>query len=138
MKRLFLDTNFILDYLEREEYKESSQQFLEDLILQNYKCYVSYLSVANFAYIERKKPREIVMKYLKTIVELFEIVPNNKKQIQDAIEIEGSDFEDILQYQSALYSKCDFIITRNEKHFAFSNIPVFSPTAFREKYLDAN
>lgn len=77
MKRLFLDTNFILDYLEREEYKESSQQFLEDLVLQNYKCYVSYLSVANFAYIERKKPREIVMKYLKTIVELFEIVPNN-------------------------------------------------------------
>ncbi|MCH5225423.1 MAG: PIN domain-containing protein [Muribaculaceae bacterium] len=138
MKRLFLDTNFILDYLEREEYKESSQQFLEDLARQNYKCYVSYLSIANFAYIERKKPYEIVRNYIKMVIELFEVVPNNKKQIQDAIEIEGPDFEDILQYQSAVSSKCDFIITRNEKHFAFSNIPVLSPTDFREKYLNSN
>lgn len=137
MKRLFLDTNFILDYLEREEYKESSQQFLEDVTKQKYKYYVSYLSVANFAYIERKKPREILMNYLKTIVELSEVVPNNKKQIEEAIEVEGLDFEDILQYQAAISSKCNFIITRNEKHFAFSNIPVFSPTVFREKYLDS-
>lgn len=135
MKRLFLDTNFILDYLEREEYKTSSRQFLEDLARRNYKCYVSYLSVTNFAYTERKKPREIVMNYLKTIVELFEVVPNTKKQIQDAIEIEGPDFEDILQYQAALSSKCDFIITRNKKHFAFSKIPVYSPQEFLNKIL---
>lgn len=136
MKRLFLDTNFILDYLVREDYKETSQEFLEYLVRQDYKCYVSYLSVANFAYIERKKPREVVRSYIKTILELFEIVPNNKKQISEAIAIEAVDFEDILQYQAALSAKCDCIITRNEKHFAFSNIPVLSPSAFIEKYLD--
>lgn len=43
MKNLFLDTNFILDYLVREEYKLSSQQFLEEGAKYKYKFLEKYL-----------------------------------------------------------------------------------------------
>lgn len=35
-----------------------------------------------------------------------------------------------LQYQCALACGCDTIITRNTKHFVFSELPVFTPEEF--------
>lgn len=136
MKRLFLDTNFILDYLVRDEYKLVSQEFLAEAARQSYKFFVSYLSVANFAYIERKVSRAELLGYLHSILEIFEIIPNNRKQLKDSLTVEAADFEDVLQYQAAISSKCDFIITRNEQDFNFSEIPVFSPSEFMKIITD--
>lgn len=59
MKMIFLDTNFILDYFVREEYSSDAERLLvlgKDCL----KFYISYLTVANFAYIVGKMPRETV------------------------------------------------------------------------------
>lgn len=136
MKKLFLDTNFILDYLIREEYKSLSQHFLEEAAKQGYKFYVSYLSVANFAYIERKLPLEQLKEKLRFITEIFEVICNNRNQIRKALNFVALDFEDILQYQAAIDAKCDVIITRNEKDFKFSEIPVYAPSTFLKLFLE--
>lgn len=54
MKKIFLDTNIVLDLLIREEYKSQ----IRDLISRSeeYDLYISYLTVANAAYIMRKYP----------------------------------------------------------------------------------
>ena len=134
MRKIFLDTNFIADYLLREEYKILCQEFLAEGRRKKMKFYVSFLSVANFAYIARKLPQELLYGYLKVIGELFNIVDNNKKQLIKAIEIEASDFEDALQYRCAKDAGCDCIITRNQKDFAFSDLPVLSASEYLEKY----
>ncbi len=41
-----------------------------------------------------------------------------------------TDFEDAVQFNTAVYSEADYIITRNAKHFATDHIPVLSPTDF--------
>lgn len=128
MKRIFLDTNIILDLLIREEYKSQ----IKDLI---YHCaedelYISYLSFANVAYIMRKYPKSEIKEKLNLILELFEIIPNDKYQIQKALDTEGSDFEDILQYQSAKSLRCEVILTRNAKDFHFSDIPIMTVEEF--------
>lgn len=128
MKRIFLDTNIILDLLLREEYKSQ----IKDLI---YHCaedelYISYLSFANVAYIMRKYPKSELKEKLNLILELFEIIPNDKYQIQKALDTEGSDFEDILQYQSAKSLRCEVILTRNAKDFHFSDIPIMTVEEF--------
>lgn len=128
MKRIFLDTNIILDLLIREEYKSQ----IKDLI---YHCaedelYISYLSFANAAYIMRKYPKSEIKEKLNLILELFEIIPNDKYQIQKALDTEGSDFEDILQYQSAISLRCEVILTRNAKDFHFSDIPIMTVEEF--------
>ena len=43
------------------------------------------------------------------------------------------DFEDAMQYYSALKAKADIIITRNGKDFTASQIPVMTAT----EYLDS-
>jgi predicted nucleic acid-binding protein len=40
------------------------------------------------------------------------------------------DFEDSLQYFSALRTECDIIITRNGKDFKKSQLPIMTPDEF--------
>lgn len=135
MKRIFLDTNFIIDYLIRDEYKSQATYFLEKGKLKGYRFFISFLSIANFAYVIRKLPKEKLYCHLEALSELFEVVPNDLRQIRDAIALFENDFEDALQYQAALFANCDCIITRNEKDFGFSKIPIMNAVDFSDKYL---
>ena len=128
--RIFFDTNFLLDFLVREDYRISSQNLILEIKKRKDSIFISYLSVANFAYIARKLPKENLYDYLKEINTVFQILSNDKIQIKDAIELFADDFEDALQYQTAINGACDCIITRNQKDFEFSSIPVYSPSEF--------
>lgn len=130
MKKIFLDTNFIFDCFIRPEYKEISEKFLYKAALHVYELYISYLTVANYAYILRKEPDEKIYSLIKKILDSFLIIPNNRNQIENALILKPHDFEDALQYQAAVSEKCDFIITRNKKDFEFSVIPVLSADEF--------
>ena len=128
MKRLFLDTNIVLDFLIREQYKSQIRELISRSI--SYDLYISYLTVANAAYIMRKYPKAELKSNLEHMLELFEIIPNDKNQIEKAIHADCPDFEDMLQYQSAKSMKCDVILTRNSKDFPFSDIPVMDVATF--------
>ena len=53
-----------------------------------------------------------------------------EKSFEKALSLEASDFEDALQYYSALQTECEMIITRNKNDFQFSEIAVYSPDEF--------
>lgn len=44
--------------------------------------------------------------------------------------LRAKDFEDALQYHSALSAHCDVIVTRNTKDFYFSELTVSTPAQF--------
>lgn len=134
MKKLFLDTNFVMDYFVREGIGDPSEQLMSFVNGHRYKCYVSFLTVANFAYITRKMPKDVVKEMITKICEVFEIVKNTEGQLKKALALEASDFEDALQYRCAKDAGCDCIITRNQKDFTFSDIPVLSATEYLERY----
>lgn len=134
MKHIFLDTNFVMDYLLRDEYKACSQEFLAYAAKRKCKFYISYLTVANFAYILRKLDKSQLYILLQKLSDLFIIVENTGGQIQDAIKLQADDFEDALQYVAAKDNGCECIITRNIKDFYFSDIPVMDCTDFMHKY----
>lgn len=124
MNKIFLDTNIILDLLIREEYRPQIRELIDKCSEMD--LYISYLTVANAAYIMRKYPKSEINKNIGLILKLFNVVPNDKSQIERAIKIESPDFEDMLQYQTAISVNCDVILTRNTKDFPFAKIPVMS------------
>lgn len=128
MKKLFFDTNIILDFLIREEYQSNIRELIKRS--SGLELYISYLTVANTAYILRKQPRHDFIKYIKLVLDIFTVIPNTYSQIHDALRIESKDFEDILQYQAAMSINCDVIITRNFKDFQFSTIPIMTVEEF--------
>lgn len=135
MKNIFLDTNFILDYFIRDDYKSISERLLTFGRSSGMRFYISYLTVANFAYIMRKlEPRELYA-FIREILDTFEVISNTSMQIKDAISHHASDFEDALQYEAAMNSRCECIISRNKKDFYFAEIPVFTAEEFVSEYL---
>lgn len=55
--------------------------------------------------------------------------------IQRALILRANDFEDAIQYFSALQAGADCIVTRNVKDFSFSDIEVITPSDFLTKYF---
>ncbi|MDE6787122.1 MAG: PIN domain-containing protein [Muribaculaceae bacterium] len=135
MKRLFLDTNFVIDYFVREDFQGDAEKILTIEKLGRTQFFISYLSVANFAYIMRKMPSEDLKLLIKRICKSFIVISNTEAQIQRALELDAKDFEDSLQYQAAFDAGCDCIITRNEKDYVFSEIPVKSPATYLKELL---
>ena len=137
MKKLFIDTNIIIDLLSRREpfYDESADLFsLADrrIIELN----ISSLTIANTSYIllrqtNTKKAKEILRK-LRLIVN---ILPLDDKIIGVALNDDSfKDFEDGLQYFTAIENNQDFIITRNLKDFKASKLPVMTARQFIETF----
>ena len=66
--------------------------------------------------------------------DLFEIAPIGPNAVDRALVLRANDFEDALQYFSAIQSGADCIVTRNSKDFSFSEIEVLTPSDFLAKY----
>ncbi len=130
---VFIDKNVIIDLLAKREpfYQESLQLFsLADS--NQLELTVSALSLINTYYIlndvmKLKDARSIIGKF-KVLVESHAL---NDKVFDLALnDFDFKDFEDGIQYYTALESKANLIITRNLKDFKHSMIPVMSPKEF--------
>jgi len=129
MIRILIDTNIVIDLLARrkEFYTEAAELFsLADKKELN--LAISSLTFANTNYVLSKQKSPIEAKeILRKFKVLVEIIPLNDKIIELALSSnEFSDFEDGLQYYSALENQIDIILTRNKKDFKNSKIPVLT------------
>ena len=133
MSRILIDTNIVIDLLSmrKDFYDEAAELFSradkKELILT-----ISSLTFANTNYVltklkTAKEAREILRKFKV----LFEILSLDDKITQLALSDDDfPDFEDGLQYYSAIENQIDIIITRNKKDFKNSKIPVFTAKEF--------
>lgn len=136
--KIFIDTNILLDVLTGREpfYKNSAiiwSMVEKDLV----KGYISAISVNNVYYIVKKqKGKNEAEKLVDKILKDFKIIPLTYEILKFARTMKGKDFEDIIQYFSALQTGCEFIITRNKKDFPKKKLEVVEPGEFIEKFDD--
>jgi len=136
MNRLLIDTNIIIDLLSKREkfYGEAAELFsLADK--NQLELTTSSLTFANTNYILSKltsatESREILRKF-KVLVEVLDL--NDKITELALSDTNFTDFEDGLQYYSAIENEIDVIITRNKKDFKNSKIPVLTAKEFLAK-----
>lgn len=137
MKKVFVDTNVILDFLlKREAFFEDARMIMA--MGYNKKCclFMSSLSFSNIAYIARKKfDGDSLYACFSEIRELLDVSPVSKDEVDSAINLRVKDFEDAMQYYSAKSIGADCIITRNVKDFNFSDIEVLTPHDFLLKNI---
>jgi predicted nucleic acid-binding protein len=136
MKKLFLDTNIILDLLANRIpfYTETAELFsLADK--HKLKLSISSLCLADTYYIlSRQNPDMEVRKILRKFKVLVNILPVDDKIIDLALNSEFRDFEDAIQYFTAIENDQDIIITRNLSDFKDSKIPVMTAGEFIKSF----
>jgi predicted nucleic acid-binding protein len=134
-KSLFLDTNVVMDIIfRREEFLSDSLQLLalrENDVVEFYVSTLTLSHTAHFAKKFGKKPREVISVLLKWM----SATDLRVSHFEDTVVSRFSDFEDGLQYFSAKDIKgIDYLITRNQRDFRNSEIPVMSPKEFTSYY----
>lgn len=133
MKRLLIDTNIVIDLLsKREKFYNEAAELFSRADKKELELAISSLTFANTNYIlsKLKSPKDArqILRKFKVLVEVLSL---DDKITELALSDEKfPDFEDGLQYYSAIENQIDVIITRNKKDFKNSNIPVLTAKEF--------
>ncbi len=130
MRHFLIDTNVLLDFLsDRKPFSDQAEVLFEYKQQKRIEIYVSAISFNNLYYIINKlSGHKIAIKLLSELADLVNIIPLDSSIIRHSLKSSFSDYEDSIQYNSALSEKViEGIITRNSKDFKKSDLPVLSP-----------
>lgn len=129
MNKILIDTNIVIDLLaKRKDFYNDAADLFSQADKKELNLTISSLTFANTNYIltklkSAKEAREILRK-LKVLVELLNL--DDKITELALSDVSFPDFEDGLQYYSAIENEVDVIITRNKKDFKNSKLPVLT------------
>ena len=127
MTKLFLDTNIVIDLLEkREPYCYDAMRLFTLAFYKQVQLIVSPMTYATASFLLRHHGSEGVRNLLSNFRFLSLVSTANEQTVDDALASSFDDFEDALQYYSALQAKAEVIITRNGKDFLNSELPVMT------------
>ena len=136
--KLFLDANILVSVLNKEyPLFTYSARILSLCDNRNYDVYTSPICLAiAFYFAEKKFGAKLAKQKIGLLANNIHITDVGKEAVLQALENkEVNDFEDGLEYYSALKSKCDIIITEDVKDFYFSAAEVIRAKDFMEKYF---
>lgn len=129
---VFVDTDIVLDLLARREpfYAAAASLFslaeTGDLGLS-----VSSLTFANLFYILRKQvSARHAQEVLRDFKQLVTVLPVDDAVVEQALNAGFTDFEDAIQYYSALSAGCTVLLTRNGRHYKKAAISIFTAESF--------
>jgi predicted nucleic acid-binding protein len=135
--RIFLDTDIILDLLLARQpfFRPATELFqrLQDGLVEGF---VSPLIFSNLFYILRKERSSATeaITALRKLRLLVRVLPVDEQILDRALASSFSDFEDAIQYYTAMSSEIDTIVTRNKTDFRSSKIPVYTAEEYLEIY----
>lgn len=131
MRRLFLDTNIVIDFLARRSEYLPAANLMQMAIENKLVLFMTPLTVANITYILRKDlPKEMMKQKLQQLCKIIKISPVTENEVNKAFLTENPDVEDAIQYFSAETAGADCIITRDPKHFNYAAIPVMNASEY--------
>ncbi len=132
MKKVFVDSDIILDLLAKRDphYIHSSKLFTL-IDKKEITAFTSPLIFANLHYLLRKLTSNIsALKYLRKLKTLINILPTDEKVIEQALNSEFRDFEDAIQYFTAVNNGINVLLTRNKRDYKKSKIPILTAEEF--------
>ena len=126
--KVLLDTNIVVDNLARRDEYGDSLEILNLCESGGLEGVVSTVTMMDVMYILRKylgsaEARGAAL----TLMQIADVVPANKSDINAALTSDFSDFEDAVQAACAVRVKADYIVTRNVRDFKNSFVPAILP-----------
>ena len=132
MKRLFLDTNVVLDLCiqSRKGYK-LSHEIIKISIDRKQSLSIAWHTLSVLEYVGSKILKEEIFQVLQSAIDLFDIPATGSIEAQKAFQYLNGDYEDAMQIVSALSAGSNVIITADQSGgFDKSPIPVMTPISY--------
>ena len=132
MNKVFVDTDVILDLLaKRVPFFHFSAVLFTFAEMKKLELYTSPLVLANTFYILRKQlGNNEARNALRKLRILLHVVDSSESIIDKALNSDFTDFEDAIQYYTALEHEITVILTRNLRDYKNASVIVQTPEAF--------
>ena len=132
MNSILIDTDVILDFFfDRKPFSDDASAILSLCENKKIKGFITPVMISNIYYILRKLAKhEKVIENLKNLINIVDVAIISRESILEALNSDFKDFEDALQYFSAIENEVDIIITRNLKDFQKAKLPVMTAAQF--------
>ena len=130
MRRFFVDTNVLIDFLaDREPFATDAARLFDLSHKKKIQLYVSAVSYNNIYYILRQSlTHSATSKILGELNEWTHVIDVTVGVIRKSLTSEFKDFEDAIQYNCAKsLSTIEAIITRDTSDYKKSSLPVVTP-----------
>jgi predicted nucleic acid-binding protein len=131
VRKIFLDSDVILDgLLERPVFDLPAMNIFTLAYQRQIQIVTSPVAFVNVNYFLNKfdsNNRSILLNKLRSIISIITI---GEPIIDLALKSNFPDFEDAVQYYTAISANADVIVTRNIKHYKQSTIPVLTAEQF--------
>jgi predicted nucleic acid-binding protein len=131
--RVLLDTNIIVDVLERREtFFDHSYAVIKLAAEGKLNAFTPAGSIADVYYIIRKSGKNPVAARdaIAALLQLVHVCDTATSDVTAALTLPVADFEDSILAATARREKAEYIITRNERDFIQSPVSAVSPKDF--------
>jgi predicted nucleic acid-binding protein len=126
---VLLDTKIVLDVLlNRIPWQAEAAGLLAATRQGRLLMAVTSLTIANVAYVARRRPRSEMIEVVRACLDSFDVLPLDRAVLQIALTLPGGDFEDNIQIAAATQAGLEGIVTRDASGYAESPIPIFTPS----------
>lgn len=127
--RILLDTNIVLDVLlKREPWVAEASAIWKANDDGRLVGYLMASALTDIFYVARRLAGlEVARAAVQTCLEAFEFCPVDRRALELAHLLPGTDFEDNLQMSCAEIAQLDAIVTRDPDDFKTSTVAVMTP-----------
>jgi predicted nucleic acid-binding protein len=132
LKAVLCDSNFVLDiFLKRDPfYTPAAILFskIEEKKICGYLCALSFPTL--FYILAKELRRQQAMQILEKLRIVFRVATVDEKVIDLSLVSGFADFEDAVQYYSAVQAPVDCLVTRNKSDYPKDQLAILSPEEF--------
>ena len=136
--RIFVDANILVSVLNKEyPLFTYTSRILSLADSHQFEVFTSPVCLAiAFYFAEKKFKAKVAKEKILVLCEHIEITKTDGASVKQALQNNAvKDFEDGLEYYSAIESKCNCIVTEDVHDFYFSEIEVMKSEVFFLKYM---
>jgi len=132
MKKVLIDLNIILDFLNKRNFHQEAAQLLDRCVegkLSGYICAHEVTTLSYFLFKEQKDKNKVAA-IISSLLDIFHVIPIDETILKNSLLSPITDYEDAVIEVSGVAFDIDYILSRNISDFKQSRIPTYTPEQF--------
>ena len=132
MKKVLIDLNIILDFLNKRNFHREAAQLINRCAENKLSGYICAHEITTLSYflLKEQKDKNKVVTTISTLFDIFQIIPIDETILKASLLSPITDYEDAVIEVSAVKFNIDYILSRNISDFKLSRIPTYTPEQF--------
>lgn len=128
MKKVLIDLNIIIDFLNKRDDHEAAVAVYDKCVKKEVKGYVSSHEITTLSYFLEKEKYERINrnKIISNLLDNLSVLTAHEEILRKSLISELEDYEDAVIDELGLHEGIDYIVTRNLKDFKKSRNRIYT------------